>query len=443
MNEAFIKELDDLYIRYGYEPRKSKATRVYLFTKSIYNGADIVRTGTDEEAEALKKQYADAGYAVKIRNFKNIEEAEDFLFKDFFKADGVIQNLKRRYETFVGKLMNNLPENAEYKYIRSSYEYTNYKLDQDDTKAISISADDDSNSLVSKITKQINEHVGPLLIILEAAAGYGKTCTAYEILNEFISIPSNKLPFFTELSRDRKASIFKHILAFEIEEQFSNRVDSNVVIHQIKKGRIPLIIDGFDELISKDFSFSSNQFEQVESMLSTIVDLLTDNAKVIITSRKTAIFNSEEFHNWMIDRNIDYTLSKVTISEPSIENWLPKERLEIVQSNNFPVEQIANPVLLTYLRYVKIEELKAMVVEGKSIVDRYFDFLLIREQTRQGLLIEPETQLRIFRKLVRFLTEWDVKAESKEFIKDLSHIQVTNATPGLNNNWFITNIGVS
>lgn len=419
MSEDFIKELDDLYIRYGYEPRKNKSTRVYLFTKSIYNGADIVKTGTDDEAEELRKQYAGSGYAVKVRDFKSIDEVEDYLFKDFFKADGVIQNLKRRYETFVEKLMNNLPEKARYQYIKSSYDYTNYKLNQDDTKTISIGADDDSNSLVARITKEINEHVGPLLIILEAAAGYGKTCTAYEILNEFISIPSNKLPFFTELSRDRKASIFKHILAFEIEEQFSNRVDSTVVIHQIKKGRIPLIIDGFDELISKDFSFSSNQFEQVESMLSTIVDLLTDNAKVIITSRKTAIFNSEEFHNWMIDRNIDYTLSKVTISEPSIENWLSKERLEIVQSNNFPVEQIANPVLLTYLRYVKIEELKEMGVAGKSIVDRYFDFLLTREQTRQGLLIEPETQLRIFRKLVRFLTEWDVKAESKDFIKDL------------------------
>lgn len=419
MRAEFLKELDDLYMRYGYEPRKTKSTRVYLFTKSIYNGADIVKTGSNEEAEQLKLQYANSGYAVKIRDFQSIEEAEDSLFKDFFKADGVIQNLKRRYETFVGKLMNNLPENAVYKYIRSSYDYTNYQFDQDDTKTISIGADDNNNSLVTRITKQINEHVGPLLIILEAAAGYGKTCTAYEILNEFISIPSNKLPFFTELSRDRKASIFKHILAFEIEEQFSNRVDSNVVIHQIKKGRIPLIIDGFDELISKDFSFSSNQFEQVESMLSTIVDLLTDNAKVIITSRKTAIFNSEEFHNWMIDRNIDYTLSKVTISEPSIENWLPRERLEIVQSNNFPIEQIANPVLLTYLRYVRLDELKVMVVQEKSIVDRYFDFLLTREQIRQGLLIEPETQLRIFRKLVRFLTEWDVKAESKEFIKDL------------------------
>lgn len=419
MSEDFIQLLDELYIRYGYEPRKNNTTKVYLFTKSIYNGADIVKTGTEEEAEELKQQYASLGYAVKVRNFKNIEHAEDVLFKDFFKAEGVIQNLKRRYETFVGKLMNNLPENENYKYIRSSYEYTNYRIEQDETKTVLISADDSNNDLVSTVTKQINEHIGPLLIIVEAAAGYGKTCTAYEILNEFISIPSNKLPFFTELSRDRKASIFKHILAFEIEEQFSNRVDSNVVIHQIKKGRIPLIIDGFDELISKDFSFSSNQFEQVESMLSTIVDLLTDNAKVIITSRKTAIFNSEEFHNWMIDRNVDYTLTKITISEPSIENWLPKERFEIVQSNNFPVEQIANPVLLTYLRYVKIEELKEMGVEGKSIVNRYFDFLLTREQTRQELLIEPETQLRIFRKLVRFLTEWDIKAETKEFIKDL------------------------
>jgi hypothetical protein len=47
--------------------------------------------------------------------------------------------------------MNNLPENAKYQYIRSSYDYTNYKLDQDDTKTISIGADDDSNALVAKL----------------------------------------------------------------------------------------------------------------------------------------------------------------------------------------------------------------------------------------------------------------------------------------------------
>jgi hypothetical protein len=116
--------------------------------------------------------------------------------------------------------MNNLPEKAPYEYIRSSYDYTEYSLDKDVTNTISIGAENDSNSLVSKIVRQINEHNGPLLIIIEAAAGYGKTCTAYEILKEFISLPSFKLPFFTELSRDRSAKIFKHILQFEIENSF-------------------------------------------------------------------------------------------------------------------------------------------------------------------------------------------------------------------------------
>lgn len=419
MNNTFINQLDELYIRYGYEPKKNNSARVYLFTKSIYNGADIIKIGSDEITEDLKTTYSKSGYAVKVREFRDINEAEDTLFKDFFKADGVISNLKRKYENFVQKLMNNLPENTKYQYIKSSYDYTEYKLDQRETSTLSINANDDGNSLVGRVVKQISDHKGPLLIIIEAAAGYGKTCTAYEILNEFISLSSFKLPFFTELSRDRSAKIFKHILQFEIEEQFSNRVDSNLVIHQIKSGRIPLIIDGFDELITKDFSFSSSQFEQVESMLSTIVDLLTENAKIIITSRKTAIFNSEEFHNWMIDRDIDYTLAKITISEPRIEDWLSRERLEVINSNNFPVEQIANPVLLTYLRYVKIEELHDMIVENQSIVSRYFDFLLVREQVRQGIPIEPDIQMKIFRKLVRFLTEWDVKSESKEFIKEL------------------------
>ena len=154
-------------------------------------------------------------------------------------------------------------------------------------------------------------------------------------------------------------------------------------------------------------------------MLSTIVDLLTDKAKILITSRKTAIFDSEEFHNWMLEKNIDYTLQKITISEPAISDWLSEERLEIITSNKFPVQQIANPVLLTYLRYVKIEDLKEMIVENQSIVDKYFDFLLKREQERQKLLIEPDTQLEIFRNLVRLFTEWEIKSENKDFIKEI------------------------
>lgn len=313
--------------------------------------------------------------------------------------------------------MDKLPDDSVYEYIQCPYEVLRYY--SKDNNFNNYPVEFHQEGLVENLSKLLDSHQGPLFVILEAAAGYGKTCTAYELLNHFLKISNSKIPFFTELSRDRKATIFSHILRKEIEEQFANRVDSSVVIEEIKKGRIPLIIDGFDELISKDFSFNATEFQQVESMLSTVVDLLSDNAKIVITSRRTAIFNSEDFYNWMANRNIDYTMAKITISEPRVENWLNGEQSEIINRVQLPLETFANPVLLAFLKYSPIEELEKMVLKENTIINKYLDFLLRREQTRQKLLIEPETQLRIFRKLVRLFTELDIKTASKDDIKEL------------------------
>ena len=414
-----IELLDSIYERYGYEVKKSHVgVRVYIFTKSIYSGAEIIVTDSQScNIEQLRKEYSDSGYAVKVRQYKSIEEAEVILFKEFFKVDAVIQNLKRRYEDFIRRVMDKLSDSATYEYIKCPYEISKYQSENENFENTSVKFYQEG--LVERLSDLLDSHQGPLFVILEAAAGYGKTCTAYELLSRFLKISNTKIPFFTELSRDRKATIFSHILRKEIEEQFANRVDSSVVIGEIKKGRIPLIIDGFDELISKDFSFNTSEFQQVESMLSTVVDLLSDNAKIVITSRKTAIFNSEDFYNWMSNRNIDYTMAKITISEPCIENWLNKEQLDVINRANLPLETFANPVLLAFLKYSSMEELEKMVLKDNTIINEYLDFLLKREQTRQGLLIEPETQLRIFRKLVRLFTELDIKTASKDDIKEL------------------------
>lgn len=411
-----IEKIDEIYERYGYDVKRNhKGARVYLFTKSIYNGADIIYLSDECEINSLRQEYSNEGYAVKVRKYDSEEEVENTLFNDFFKIDGVLFSLKRRYNDFIGRLMKNLPEGSDYEYINSQYKVIEY--DKDGLVSTDIASY--HSDLVPKVTSLINDRQGSLFIILEAAAGYGKTCTAYEVLNQFLSVSKNKIPFFTELSRDRKATIFSHILRKEIEDQFANRVDTKVVIHEIKQGRIPLIIDGFDELIAKDFSFSSSDFEQVESMLSTIIELLSGNAKIIITSRRTAIFNSEEFYNWMANRNIDYSMVKITITEPQINDWLDNEKIKIIENNEFPIKEIANPVLLTYLKYLKVDELNKIITSDRSIVNNYLDFLLRREQTRQNLLIEPNTQLRIYRKLVRLFTEFDIKAATKEDIKDM------------------------
>ena len=75
-----IELLDSIYERYGYEVKKSHVgVRVYIFTKSIYSGAEIIVTDSQScNIEQLRKEYSDSGYAVKVRQYKSIEEATTY-----------------------------------------------------------------------------------------------------------------------------------------------------------------------------------------------------------------------------------------------------------------------------------------------------------------------------------------------------------------------------
>jgi hypothetical protein len=417
MNNIDIDKIDDLFKSYNYiiSPKSNHQVRIYTLRYGMYHAAEIILVDQSFDPSKIKADFSELGYATEIKNLTDNLNLEEYLFEGFFIKTPLGNELKTRYSQFVSKQIKNLPEGSQYKYIESSYDF----LFQDETGGIVEQqyVDATENNLIPRLNKLLSETKGALFVIIEAAAGFGKTCTAYEVLNTFSSQDSKKLPFFTELSRNREARIFKHILLQEIDDQFPNGIKQNIVIDQIIKGRIPLIIDGFDELITKE----SNK-EEVESMLTTIVELLQGEAKIIITSRKTAIFNSEEFLDSINSAKNDFSLVRIEIKEPTINNWLDSDRLEIIEQTNFPIEQISNPVLLSYLRNISIEKLKTYAEnnsEENSLIDKYIDYLLKREQLRQNLKLNNETQLRIFRKLMRLMTEFNITTDSKETIKEL------------------------
>lgn len=416
MTSKKIEYIDRLFQSYNYQlaNQSNNKVRVYTLRYGMYHAAEIILFDEEYDISNIKKEYSELGFATDVKFLDEIDEIEEYLFEGFFIKTPLGNELKNRYKQFINKQLQNLPEGSTYKYINSSFDF----LLQDNAKQIVENKSYDSDSginLIDKINGLLSEVNGAVFIIIEAPAGFGKTCTANEILNTFSPTDCKQLPFFTELSRNREARVFKHILLNEIDEQFPNGIKQNIVIEQISKGRIPLIIDGFDELISKE----SNK-EEVESMLTTIIELLKGDAKIIITSRKTAIFNSDEFLNSIYESKNDFSLARFEIKEPKIQNWLSNERVEIISKANFPVEQIANPVLLSYLRNISVEQLENYVNETEDavLIDKYLDYLLKREQQRQNLKLNNEDQLRIFRKLVRFMTEYNITAESKETIKD-------------------------
>lgn len=324
--------------------------------------------------------------------------------------------MNRRYEDFVHRQVEGLPEGASYQYVSGKYLSRYYSS----SGYIEKGADEEvyTDSLIDHILTEITNNSGPSLILIEAAAGYGKTCTAYELIHKICASNHETLPLYIELSRNREATIFKHILQNEIELQFQNIVTSEVVLYQISKGRIPVVIDGFDELLSKDTAFGSKEYHKVEGILNTIFDLLKDNAKIIITSRKTALFNSEEYFTGNEFSQVKYNLMRVSLSEPSIEDWLNNNQLRILEDNHFPMKDVSNPVLLSYIKNLPLTDLKD-ISNNSILVKNYFELLLNREIARQRLIMNESLQMRIFMKLVRFMCEFNIKAEDKSLIKSL------------------------
>lgn len=415
MNEL-IEKIDNLFQSYNYSISSSSndSVRVYTLAYGMYHAAEILLLDKDFDAKALKQSYSDLGYATEIRLFSTIELLEEYLFEGFFIKTPLGSEIRNRYKNFTKRQIQNLPDGSTYSYINSAYDLISHNKNLEIIENRNYDGIQDV-PLVTKITEILSNAANALFMIIEAPAGFGKTCTAYELLNVFDNNFSKNLPFFTELSRNREARIFKHILLSEIDEQFPSGIKQKIVLDQIYKGRIPLIIDGFDELITKE----SNK-EDVESMLTTIVELLQNNAKIIITSRKTAIFNSEEFLQSIYDSSNDFDLVRIEIKDPKIENWLDQTRLDIISQNNFPLYQIANPVLLSYIRNISVDNLRTYIVDRNgALIEKYFDFLLKREIERQNLKLSFEEQWSIMAKLNGFFCEVNITAESKETIKEI------------------------
>lgn len=411
--ELNVEEVIGIYKNYGFEVKKDNPDILsFLYKKGRYFGIDIIPLRQSDEIQKkileIQKNYSKLSYAVNIKEFETTEEIEKELFKSFFSYDATIGRLKKKYRDFDTKQTKNLLGN-QYQYIESPFELYD-GIDNGSTFGLLETVE----SILIKPT--------PQLIIIEAAAGYGKTCAAYEILNRIINQKNELIsPLFTELSKNRGAKIFRYILLDEIDLEFPT-LNSELVIHEIKNGRIPLIIDGFDELLHKVNISNIDEidaFDEIETMLDTIGKLLDRNSKVILTTRKTAIFSGLEFDKWYQKWNSKFEITRLSLKEPRIKDWLGTCRFDKIVDKNIPIQYIANPVILSYLKNILDDDFETQIENPDLLVKQYFEKMLERERERQNLIITVDKQYEIFKNVARMLLEFDIAVESKEFFKEI------------------------
>lgn len=402
-----------IYERYGYRTAEiEECFIIFVLENVMYPAVDILIFCEDsQQYQEQKSRYSEKGYGVHVTVYQGLSSVEDYLFKGFFRVEAVARQLEKNYERYAERQMKLYDrDKSEYRYIPIRYSVEN-----------NFESVTDTDSLVDSIFRNMQgDH--PVLIIIEAAAGFGKTSTAYELIHQYSTKLPDVRPFFMELAKDRTARTFHYLLLSQIEQQFEILMKNDVVLHNIRQGRIPLIIDGFDELLSADLDNGgvSADFKEVETMLSTITDLLTDRSKVVLTTRKTAIFSGESFIDWYYDRvdsSIQFDIIRYQLNAPSLHDWLDARRRKAFGERNIGTS-IANPVLMGYLRYIGDQEFDEIIQNPFMLADKFFNFMLKREIERQDLPFSVADQFTILRRLAALFGGFNITSDTRKSVKD-------------------------
>lgn len=404
-------KLKDLYGMYQFQMEEDTGKcLVFSYRMGIFRNIEIVglkdTSGCRKEMSRLESDYRAAGWdSINTVFYATSEEAEKKLFDSFFYLEESRRRLKEEYGAFC-KLQTRKLKNP-YSYIKCNY----CSMEEKEIKG-----------LVEHVTENAGVPVARLTI-LEAAAGYGKTCTVYEILNRLVNCYPEKIPLFIELSKNRMANIFLYVLSNEINEKFTQLKDE-LVIQEIKEGRIPLIIDGFDELIQwrKSVDAEENPDEQSLTMLSTIADLLGEDSKawILLTSRRSAIFTGDIFEDWVLKKlGQDCVVERLQILKPSVKEWIGDEKYKCICESRIAIENISNPVLLIWIQNQSLDEVKKLAKDEETILSTYFKMLLEREETRQWQDLPVQELYRILEKLAADFVQFGIMSESRDFIEEL------------------------
>lgn len=413
-NNMKVQEIKSLFNIYGYTVMdETPSFIVFALQYSLYPGVDIVllQPMGEEDLERLQDEYSSQRFAVRVYQHNELDSIEDLLFDWFFQVKITNQRIGIRYKEYSKAVLKsyglNENNNKPYTYIESPYTIE---------ENILTTIQGQKNDLINAIYRDINTP-GPTLIIIEAAAGFGKTSTALELLKKYEHVEHGIRPFYMELSKDRQAATFRYLLLSQMHREFDVLLGDNIVNYNIKNGRIPLIVDGFDELLSEDLDMGNiNKAKRKgETMLSTIADYLVDNAKIILTTRKTAILSGQDFIDWYTKRlqNDKVRVVRYSLEQPNVDDWLKPWQL-----HELPVElhNILNPVLLGYLHYLSDEDYRKECSSDK-LINSYIAKLLEREKERQDLSLSIEEQKLVFKRLSSAFAYDDILSDSRENIK--------------------------
>jgi WD40 repeat protein len=231
---------------------------------------------------------------------------------------------------------------------------------------------------------------GPRLVMVLGDFGRGKTAFLKQLTRTFPAELPGVLPILVEMRGLEKAPTLDQLLLRYLAEHVDD-ISLGKLGYMIRSGRIALLFDGFDELELRV------GYDSAADYLRTLLESVTDRAKVVITSRTQHFMSTEQVRTALGERVEALGTSRIAILEDFTEEQIAdflagryggdtaraQTRLELLKTTGNLLDLARNPRMLTFVAALDEDRLRT-VSSGADLYREIIDFWLGEETKRQA-----------------------------------------------------------
>ncbi|MEV1120529.1 trypsin-like peptidase domain-containing protein [Actinosynnema sp. NPDC049800] len=256
-------------------------------------------------------------------------------------------------------------------------------------------SEEGGDDLLRRVLAWLGEDVARFVVVL-GDFGRGKSFLLRQLTRALPAEHPGLLPVLVELRSLEKGPTLDELLAQHLVREGVDAVEVAKLRYMISSGRLALLFDGFDELELRV------GYDNAADYLSTLLQAVTDRAKVVLTSRSQHFQSTDQVLNALGRRVSALTASRVAVLEDftddQIRDFLTRHydgdaaraaaRFELLGAINDLLGLSRNPRMLSFIADLDDERLHQVRrqhgrISAAELYRELVDFWLVQEVDRQ------------------------------------------------------------